>query len=59
VKAVDDNVGRWELFDLVKDPDEMNNRYNNPESAEIVKRMKAELRSLIKALEDPVEAPAL
>ena len=54
-----DESSQWELFDLEKDPDEMNNLYNNPESAEIVKRMKAELRSLIKALEDPVAVPAL
>ena len=54
-----DESHQWELFDLEKDSDEMNNLYDNPESAEIKKRMKAELRKLIKELKDPVEASSL
>jgi len=33
----------WELYDLVKDPNEMNNQYSNSEYAEIVKELKQEL----------------
>jgi arylsulfatase A-like enzyme len=33
----------WELFDMRKDPHEMNNVYNNPEYREIRERLKAEL----------------
>ena len=36
----------WELFDLEKDPCEMNNVYNNPEYAAVVKELKTELRRL-------------
>ena len=36
----------WELFDLEKDPDEMNNRYGDPASAGLVRELKAELDRL-------------
>jgi len=36
----------WELFDLKKDAHEMNNVYNAPEYADVVKELKAELRRL-------------
>jgi len=36
----------WELFDLEKDAYEMNNVYNAPEYADVVKELKAELRRL-------------
>ncbi len=39
---------QWELFDLEKDPQEMKSEYNNPEYAEIRKRMLDELNSLRK-----------
>jgi arylsulfatase A-like enzyme len=42
----------WELFDLEKDPKEMNNIYDNPAYAEIVKELKKELQKLRKELED-------
>ena len=36
----------WELYDLQKDPDELNNLYGIPEYAEIVKDLKVELKRL-------------
>ena len=36
----------WELFDLEKDPNEMNNVYEKPEYANIVLDMKKELKRL-------------
>jgi len=40
------NGEEWELYDLEKDPNEMNSEYNNPEYASIVKKMKSELQKL-------------
>lgn len=39
-------LGEWELYDLESDPKEMTNQYNNPEYAEVVKRMHNELKAL-------------
>ena len=50
---------QWELFDLVKDPDEMNNLYYKPQFNELGERMKCILRKLINELGDPVNAPNL
>lgn len=36
----------WELFDLVKDPNEMNNVYNDPSYEEIVTQMKKKMLEL-------------
>ncbi|MEM9400582.1 MAG: sulfatase, partial [Verrucomicrobiota bacterium] len=36
----------WELYDLERDPQEMNSVYNNPEYASQVKQLKAELSQL-------------
>jgi len=36
----------WELFDLATDPDELNNLYQEPESAAVVAELKAELERL-------------
>ena len=45
----------WELFDLEKDPREMNNVYNNPAYAKVVKELKAELLRLKEELGDTDE----
>jgi len=37
---------QWELYDLVKDPEELHNRYNDPRYAATVKRLKQELYRL-------------
>lgn len=42
----------WELFDLDKDPYELNNVYHDPEYKEIVKDLKLELRRLQEKLGD-------
>ncbi len=40
------DVDEWELYDRKKDPQEMNNIYNNPAYAETVERLKMELADL-------------
>jgi arylsulfatase A-like enzyme len=40
------DVDEWELYDRLKDPMEMNNVYNDPEYADIVKEMKERLKDL-------------
>jgi len=42
----------WELFDLQKDPGEMNNRYSDPAYKEDIKILKARLLQLKKQYED-------
>jgi len=39
-------IDEWELYDLEKDPRELNNVYNDPAYAQIVKDLKAELARL-------------
>lgn len=43
---------QWELFDLDKDIAEMNNVYNDPEYADVVKELKKELIRLKKEVKD-------
>ncbi|MCH7227036.1 sulfatase [Haloferula sp. A504] len=47
-----DTPAGWELYDLVGDPHEMHNRYDDPEYAGVVARLKAELKRLRKDLGD-------
>lgn len=42
----------WELFDLQKDPSELNNVFNDPAYAEIVPALRTELRDLQLAVDD-------
>ena len=49
------DIDAWELYDLKKDPNELNNIYGNPAYAEIVKQLKAELRKLQKKYGDSDE----
>jgi arylsulfatase A-like enzyme len=46
----------WELFDLEKDPMEMNNVYDDHAYADVVKELKIELIRLRKELEDDGES---
>ena len=52
------NIDVWELFDLEKDPNQMNNVYNDPNYAELIVELKAKLKNLMvkfennKSLED-------
>ncbi|HEY0769968.1 MAG TPA: sulfatase/phosphatase domain-containing protein, partial [Sphingobacteriaceae bacterium] len=41
-------INEWELYDLEKDPNEMQNQYNNQSYAAVVKEMKNELVKLKK-----------
>lgn len=43
--------GEWEFYDLEKDPLEMNSEYENPEYADIIQSMKAELKRLMQHYE--------
>jgi len=40
------DLGEWELYYLKTDPKELTNQYNNPEYAEVVRRLHAELQKL-------------
>ena len=51
------NGEEWELYDLKKDPDEMNNIYSNPEMAGKVKELKGELARLKKEYKVPAKDP--
>ena len=43
---------QWEMYDLVKDPDELNNLYNDPAQQEMVAKLKQEMYRLKKELKD-------
>ncbi len=43
---------QWELYDVVKDPDELHNLYNDPAQQDLVARLKAELYRLKKEVKD-------
>ncbi len=47
-----DRIKQWELYDLKKDPQEMNNVYDDPKYQTIVKTLKKELKRLQKELGD-------
>lgn len=49
------DIDEWELYDLQKDPHEMNNLYNNPEYSKVIKDLKGELIRLQKLYDDPIE----
>ena len=50
---------QWELFDLVNDPEEMQNHYTNPAYQDMKAELTQGLLKLINDLEDPVNAPNL
>jgi arylsulfatase A-like enzyme len=43
---------QWELYDLVKDPDEMHNIYSDPAQKDLVAKLKTELYRLKKEVKD-------
>jgi arylsulfatase A-like enzyme len=51
------DIDEWELYDLQKDPDELNNIYNDPAYADVVKKLKAELSRLREEFKDDTGAP--
>ncbi len=50
------NIDEWEMYDLEKDPKEMNNVFNDPAYSDILIEMKAELARLQKQYGDSEEA---
>jgi arylsulfatase A-like enzyme len=46
------DVDEWELYDLEKDPNEMNNVIDDPAYSDVKKRLKEELDSLMKQYGD-------
>ena len=51
------DIDEWELYDLRKDPDELKNICNDPEYADVVKELKAELKRLRKRYKDTTGPP--
>ena len=51
------DIDEWELYDLEKDPKELQNQLENPEYAKEVKRLKKELTSLRKKYKVPANEP--
>jgi len=51
------DIDEWELYDLKKDPKEMNNIINDPAYADIVKELKAELIQLREKYKDTTGSP--
>jgi len=43
---------QWELYDLLKDPDELHNIYNDPAQAAVIVKLKAELNRLKHEVKD-------
>jgi lysophospholipase L1-like esterase len=50
---------QWELFDLVNDPEEMNNLYHQPKNQKLGEKMSDRLRNLVREVGDPIVAPNL
>ena len=46
------DIDEWELYDLEKDPHEMNNLYNDPSYSRIIKQLKSDLVQLQKQYQD-------
>jgi len=49
------DIDAWELYDLQKDPNELNNLYDDPTCADVVKQLKVELKRLRKQFGDSDE----
>jgi len=46
------NIDVWELYDLEKDPNQMNNIYNDPNYANVISELKVKLKNLMVKFED-------
>ena len=51
------DIDEWELYDLKSDPDERRNVYGDPQYADVVKELKAELSRLRTQYKDTTGAP--
>ncbi len=47
-----DDIDAWELYDLIKDPEELKNVYDDPTYSEVVKQLKADLKALQEKYQD-------
>ena len=52
------DVDEWELYDLEKDPHEMNNVYEDPAYAEVKAQMHQKLDELVDQYQDKVVVPS-
>jgi arylsulfatase A-like enzyme len=50
------DIDEWELYDLEKDPKEMNNVYDDPAYAEVREQLHQRLKELQAQYKDPIEA---
>ena len=50
------DIDAWELYDLEKDPNELNNVYDDAAYADVVKQLKAQLEQLRKEYKDTTGA---
>ena len=46
------DIDEWELYDRIKDPDEMNNVYNSPDYRKVVDRLTQDLKEMRKKYKD-------
>ena len=58
IQTVVDGEETWQLFDLTSDPFEVNDLIDDPASAALVERLKADLKKRATRVEDPVFASA-
>ncbi len=49
------DIDAWELYDMEKDPEELNNVYGNPAYTGVIKELKAEVARLQKLYGDSIE----
>lgn len=49
------DIDNWELYDIEKDPSELNNIYNDPNYSEVKDQLHSELKRLQKLYETPIE----
>jgi len=50
---------QWEFYDLAEDPDELTNRYRDPEYADVIARLKPELERLRKHYRDDTDVSVM
>lgn len=48
------NIDKWEFYDMEKDPNEVNNQYENPAYAKVIKELKVEIDKLQKEYGDTI-----
>ncbi|MBR1469517.1 MAG: sulfatase [Prevotella sp.] len=49
-----DDIDAWELYDLKRDPNQMNNIYGKPGTEKITRKLKLELKKLQEQYNDPI-----